>query len=99
MKKAEFYEILSGEWNKALEGKATLTKKQVEAMYVVQWDVILKAMKKGDEVVLDYGKWFVKKSPAREGRNPATGAVVKIPAKIKPQFRPNKKFKDNFVKK
>jgi len=57
-------------------------------------DQIVAVLKKGDEIVLPVGKFEVKKRAAREGVNPATGAKVKIPAKVVPAFKPNKKMKD-----
>jgi len=86
MKQKELIEILAAEHE--------MPKKDMEKIVESFWDLILKTIKKGDEVVTTYGKFVLKKKPAREGRNPLTGAVVKIPAKIVPQFKPNKKFKD-----
>jgi len=54
-------------------------------------------MQKGEgaEVTLSgIGKISVKQSPARIGRNPATGAEVQIPAKNKPHFSAAKALKD-----
>jgi len=86
MKKAEFVEILAN--------KHEMPKKAMDGIVDSVWELILKTIKKGDEVVMPYGKFVLKKKPAREGRNPLTGATVKIPAKVVPQFKPNKKFKD-----
>jgi DNA-binding protein HU-beta len=53
------------------------------------------AMKNGDEVRLpDFGTFKVAKRNAREGRNPATGATIKIPASKVPKFTPSKGLKD-----
>jgi len=62
------------------------------------WELIAKAIKKGDEVAFQFGKFILKKRPARLGRNPMTGAQVKIAAKVVPQFKPSKKFKDLYAK-
>jgi len=86
MKNKEFIEILAA--------KHDLQKKQAEAIVETFWETILTTIKKGDEVALNYGKFILQKKPAREARNPITGATVKVPAKIVPKFRPNKKFKD-----
>ena len=52
------------------------------------------AMKNGDEVRLpDFGTFKVAKRNAREGRNPATGATIKIPASKVPKFTPSKGLK------
>jgi DNA-binding protein HU-beta len=48
---------------------------------------IVEAAKKGDEVTLvGFGKFKVKNSPARQGRNPATGATIEIAASRKLGF-------------
>lgn len=56
---------------------------------------IRSAMKNGEEVRLpDFGTFKVAKRNAREGRNPATGATIKIPASKVPKFTPSKGLKD-----
>jgi DNA-binding protein HU-beta len=74
------------------------TPKHVANVVDAAWEVIAETLKKGDEVVFPFGKFVVNKRPAREGRNPFTGETIKIPAKIVPQFKPAKKFKDHFKK-
>ena len=41
-----------------------------------------------------FGKFYTSRSKAREGRNPATGATIQIPAKKHAKFRPAKGLKD-----
>jgi DNA-binding protein HU-beta len=41
-----------------------------------------------------FGKFRVKATPAREGRNPATGGTIKIAAAKKLAFAPAKAVKD-----
>lgn len=49
----------------------------------------------GSEIALNgFGKFKVKDSPAREGRNPATGETIKIAASKKLTFSPAKAVKD-----
>ena len=56
---------------------------------------ITKALKKGDKVSLvGFGTFSVAKRAAREGRNPATGQKIKIPAANVPKFKPGKKLRD-----
>jgi DNA-binding protein HU-beta len=56
---------------------------------------ITDAAKKGDEVSLPgFGKFKVANRPAREGRNPATGATLTIAASKKVSFTPAKALKD-----
>ncbi len=53
------------------------------------------AMKNGEEVrIPDFGTFKVTKRKAREGRNPATGATIKIPASKVPKFTPSKGLKE-----
>ena len=56
---------------------------------------IVDAAKKGEEVNLPgFGKFKVKDSPARQGRNPGTGATIEIAASRKLGFAPAKQLKD-----
>jgi len=49
----------------------------------------------GEEIALNgFGKFKVKATAAREGRNPATGATIKIAASKKLTFAPAKAVKD-----
>jgi len=59
------------------------------------FSAIIGAAAQGDEVALNgFGKFKVKHSPAREGRNPATGATIQIAASRKLTFSPAKAVKD-----
>ncbi|HEY4095176.1 MAG TPA: HU family DNA-binding protein [Baekduia sp.] len=50
-------------------------------------DTVGKTLKKGDEVgITGFGKFSVAKRPARTGRNPQTGAAIKIKASKSPKF-------------
>ncbi len=56
---------------------------------------IVDAAAAGEEISLSgFGKFKVKASPAREGRNPATGAAMTIAASKKLGFAPAKAVKD-----
>jgi DNA-binding protein HU-beta len=56
---------------------------------------IAKALKKGDLVTLiGFGTFYVGKRAARNGRNPRTGATIKIKAANSPKFRAGKALKD-----
>lgn len=62
-------------------------------------DAVLEAVKKslssGDEVrLVGFGTFTVVKRNATEGRNPRTGAVIKIAASKQPKFRAGKELKD-----
>ena len=52
-------------------------------------------LKKGGTVSLvGFGSFSVTKRPARTGRNPRTGAAIKIKSAKVPKFRPGKALKD-----
>jgi DNA-binding protein HU-beta len=58
-------------------------------------DSITKALKKGDSVSLvGFGTFKVGKRAARNGRNPRTGATIKIKAAKVPKFSAGKGLKD-----
>ena len=51
-------------------------------------DSVEGAMKKGDKVsLIGFGTFSVQTRKAREGRNPATGKAIKIPAKKVVKFK------------
>ncbi len=79
----------------AVAEKCELTKEKA----AVAVDTILLhirgAMQRGDEVrIPDFGTFKVTARKAREGRNPATGATIQIPASRVPKFTPSKGLKD-----
>ncbi len=55
---------------------------------------VQKTLKKGDDVAITgFGKFSVAKRGARTGRNPATGAAIKIKASKAPKFTAGQTFK------
>lgn len=71
-----------------------LPKKQSEAVLGDLIAHITKHIKRGAKVrIPGFGILLVKKTAARTGRNPATGATIKIPAKKKVAFRVSKDLK------
>ena len=61
-------------------------------------EAVEKTLKKGDKITLTgFGTFSVSKRAARKGRNPQTGATLKIPAHNVAKFRPGAEFK-KFVK-
>lgn len=58
-------------------------------------DGIKKTLKKGMKVTMvGFGTFSVGKRAARTGRNPQTGAAIKIKASKSPKFKAGKGFKD-----
>jgi DNA-binding protein HU-beta len=57
-------------------------------------DTIQSAVAKGDRVAITgFGVFEKSDRPARTGRNPATGATIKVPASSVPKFRAGADFK------
>ena len=84
----------------AIADKAGLSKKDAEAALSALTSTITKQLKKGDKVQLvGFGTFEVTKRAAREGRNPQTGAVMKIAASKAPKFKAGKALKDLVNKK
>jgi DNA-binding protein HU-beta len=58
-------------------------------------NVITKALKSGDSVTLTgFGTFALRTRAARQGRNPQTGATIKIKASKNPGFKAGKALKD-----
>jgi nucleoid DNA-binding protein len=75
--------------------KVTCSKKEADEAISATIAAIQKALKKGDSVTLvGFGTFRVSKRKARKGRNPQTGAAIKIAAKKVPVFKAGKTFKD-----
>jgi DNA-binding protein HU-beta len=67
---------------------AGITKKQATTALQSLMDGITKSLKNGKRVTLvGFGTFNVTKRAARKGRNPATGAAIKIKAKKVVKFR------------
>ena len=72
-----------------------MTKKDAAAAVDTVIGAITGALAKGDKVsLLGFGSFSVKKRKARTGRNPQTGAALKIKAKKVPAFSAGKALKD-----
>jgi len=79
----------------ALAEKSGLKKTEVKGMFDAVAELATKEVKKnGEFTVPGFGKLVKATRKAREGRNPATGAVIKIPAKTTVKFRLGKAMKD-----
>lgn len=71
------------------------TKKDVQTIVNATIDGIADALANNDKVqFIGFGTFEVSERAAREGRNPKTGATMKIDAAKTPKFRPGKKLKD-----
>src|SRR5690606_17894570 len=91
MNKAELIDKIAGDTN--------ITKADCERVLNNAIDHIRKAVKRNEDVTLvGFGTFTKAKRKARLGRNPQTGASIKIPATVVPKFRAGKEFK-NFITK
>ena len=79
----------------AIAAQAGISKKDAENALKAFIDVTSKELKKGGKVQLvGFGTFEVAKRAAREGRNPQTGATMKIKASKAPKFKAGKALKD-----
>ncbi|AVY95892.1 MULTISPECIES: HU family DNA-binding protein [Microvirgula] len=89
MTKAELIDALIG------AAKIDLTKAQTAAVLDAINSVLADQLKAGGDVTLPgLGKFAIKQTAERTGRNPATGETITIAAKRAPKFTAAKAFKD-----
>ena len=80
---------------KVVAEKANLSKKDAEAAINATVAAITDALKADDKVALiGFGTFEVRARAARTGKNPQTGAAIKIPATKVPAFKAGKALKD-----
>ena len=78
--------------------KNGMKKKEVEGVFGDMITHFTKNLKKGNKIrIPGLGILQVKQTKARMGRNPATGAAIKIPAKKKVAFRVSKDLKESVL--
>jgi DNA-binding protein HU-beta len=79
----------------AMAEKAGLSKKDAEAALKAFTETVAEELKKGEKIALvGFGTFEVSERAAREGRNPQTGAPMKIAASKAPKFKAGKALKD-----
>src|SRR6478736_3423701 len=72
---------------------AGVTKSQANDALDSFTSTVITSLKKGDRVTLvGFGTFSVSERAARNGRNPQTGAVIKIKARKVPKFKAGKEF-------
>ena len=78
----------------AMAEQAGLSKKDAENALKAFTETVTETLKKGDKIQLvGFGTFEVTKRAAREGRNPQSGEVMKIPASTVPKFKAGKALK------
>lgn len=79
----------------AIAAAADIPKTKADAALTALVDAVVGNVSKGNSVrVPGLGTWKRANRKARTGRNPQTGAPVKIPARKAPAFSPAIAFKD-----
>ena len=72
----------------AIAKKASITKVDAKKALDAFINVTGEALKAGDKIALiEFGSFAVAKKPGRTGRNPRTGAAIKIAAKNVVKFK------------
>jgi DNA-binding protein HU-beta len=78
-----------------IASEQNLTKAQAKTIVESVFKQIADAAQAGAETSIpSFGKFKVKETAERDGRNPATGATIKIAASKKLTFAPGKTVKD-----
>ena len=94
MKKLNKTELIA-----AVAEKTGLSKKDADAAIGATVDAIAEALKAGDKVALvGFGTFEVRERAARTGKNPRTGAAIKIEASKVPAFKAGQAFKNTVNK-
>ena len=77
-----------------IAASADISKTQATAMIEALIDSISSAMKKGERVTLmGFGTFAISHHKARNGRNPQTGDLIKLPARSAARFLPSSELK------
>ena len=80
---------------KKVAAENELSQKQAAAVVDSVLDAIVDTVAAGEPVaLLGFGTFSCKHRDARQGRNPANGATIDIPASNTPVFKAAKAFKD-----
>ncbi|OLP18293.1 DNA-binding protein [Leptolyngbya sp. 'hensonii'] len=84
-----------GELVDAIASKVSVTKKEADLVLSAILETIVDTVSEGDKVTLvGFGTFEVRTRQARDGRNPRTGEVLKIPETKVPAFSAGKQFKE-----
>lgn len=78
---------------------SNLTKTDAEKAIDATFRSITQSLKKGEEVrLIGFGTFVIQNRAASNGRNPRTGAAIRIPATRLPKFRAGKQLKEAVAK-
>ena len=77
------------------EDNPELRSEEIEQVVDIFFDEISERLAEGDRVELrGFGAFSVREREARTGRNPRTGAEVKVPDKVVPYFKTGKELRE-----
>jgi len=83
----------------AIAKGSKLTKADATRALDATVEAVIKAVAKGDKVsLIGFGTFLPAKRKATTGRNPKTGAAIKIKAATLPKFKAGKVFKEKVNK-
>ena len=72
-----------------------LNKKASEVVVNTFFQSIIESLQSGDKVELrGFGTFKLRQRRSRQGRNPKTGELVHVPAKVVPYFKPSKELRE-----
>ncbi len=75
--------------------KAGMTRKDADKAINTVFESIVESLGNGEKVqVLGFGTFDIRERKSREGRNPATGEAIQIPAAKAPAFKAGKMLKE-----
>ncbi len=83
------------ELTQILSEKTNLTQKEASEFINAFTGAVAEKLAEGEKVQLvGFGTFSTRKRAARQGRSPATGETIDIPASVVPVFKPGKKLKE-----
>lgn len=75
--------------------EANISKRAANDAINALFGSVTQALKRGQKVsFVGFGTFTTTKRKARTGRNPQTGAMIRIPAARVPKFKPGKSLRD-----
>ncbi|MBX2864695.1 MAG: HU family DNA-binding protein [Leptolyngbyaceae cyanobacterium MAG.088] len=84
-----------GELIDAIASSTELPKNVIDNVVSATIDTLMETVSDGEKVTLiGFGSFEPRDRKARDGRNPKTGEVIKIPATTVPAFSAGKAFKE-----
>jgi integration host factor subunit beta len=79
-----------------LAERVGLTRREAADALAVVLDGVVAAIRSGEKVELrGFGSFRTRRRQARQGRNPRTGAKVKVAPKVVPYFKPGKQLRES----